>query len=604
MLGLTVCSAFGQQSVVRTEPEYAMNIPLERYWSLLSAYLNDQQRMFLALIVVLGSSIGFTILIPQITRLFVDGASSGTSLDTLFWFACLYLVAAVFAQVLSIGAAWLGEVVAWNATNKLRSDLAEHCLGLDMGFHKGKTPGEMIERLDEDITSLARFFSQLVVLVGGNSLLVVGIIVMFMLESVMLGLVFTGFSLVSIFALNRLREIAVPHEVERRKVLANLFGFLEERLSGTEDIRANGAVGHVINGLFGIQSDLLVHWREVQLRYWLLATISRSIIVGGYCVALIAGFNLYGDGLITMGTAFLIVQYMHILARPLQQLSSQVEQLQGVGASVERIAELVDEKSALAPGTRQLTREGDRAIEFRDVTFSYDPGQQVLQNLSFALEPGQVLGLLGRTGSGKTTLARLIFRLYDVDAGHVRVLGDDVREVAADSLSHSVAMVTQDVQLFQASIRDNLTFFDRSIDDARLLAVLDQVELGEWYRRQRDGLETQLETGGRSMSAGEAQLLAFARVFLRDPAVVILDEASSRLDPATEARVERAVDLLLKDRTAIIIAHRLGTIARADQILILDDGRAGEFGRRTDLLTDPESRLSQLMSAGLEEVLA
>ncbi|MGE5776339.1 MAG: ATP-binding cassette domain-containing protein, partial [Chloroflexota bacterium] len=228
----------------------------------------------------------------------------------------------------------------------------------------------------------------------------------------------------------------------------------------------------------------------------------------------------------------------------------------------------------------------------------------VLSDLSFQLKPGSVLGLLGRTGSGKTTLARLIFRLYDPKSGCIEINGADLRNLQLETLRGSIAIVTQDVQLFRASVRENLTFFDRSISDEKILATLNELELGDWYRSLPKGLDTQLETGSRSLSAGEAQLLAFTRVFLRDPGLVILDEASSRLDPATEQRLERAIDKLLQNRTAIIIAHRLGTVQRADEIMILDGGRVSEHGDRRQLAADANSRFHQLLQTGLEEVLA
>ncbi len=166
-----------------------------------------------------------------------------------------------------------------------------------------------------------------------------------------------------------------------------------------------------------------------------------------------------------------------------------------------------------------------------------------------------------------------------------------------------MAIVTQDVQLFRATVRDNLTFFDRRISDERIRAVIAQLGLDDWLQGLPKGLATLLDTGGHSLSAGEGQLLAFTRVFLRDPGLVILDEASSRLDPATEQRIERAIDRLLRGRTAIVIAHRLGTVHRADDILILEDGRVSEYGAREELVHDPASHFSQLLQTGLEEVL-
>jgi ABC-type multidrug transport system fused ATPase/permease subunit len=228
----------------------------------------------------------------------------------------------------------------------------------------------------------------------------------------------------------------------------------------------------------------------------------------------------------------------------------------------------------------------------------------VLHDVSFSLDPGQVLGLLGRTGAGKTTIARLLLRLYDPTSGTVSVGGVDLRSVAPRDVRERVALVTQEVQLFAASVRDNLTFFNREIDDARIVGALEALGLERWYRSLPFGLDTPLAADGSGLSAGEAQLVAFARVFLCDPGLVILDEASSRLDPATERAIERAVDVLLRGRTGIVIAHRLATVARADSLLILEGGCVVEYGERTALAADEASRFASLLRTGLEVVLA
>jgi ABC-type multidrug transport system fused ATPase/permease subunit len=283
---------------------------------------------------------------------------------------------------------------------------------------------------------------------------------------------------------------------------------------------------------------------------------------------------------------------------------------------------------------------GPLAVEFRDVTFGYEisesddasddvssdvpdgaPGDassdassdgakkdMVLHNLSFRVEPGRVLGLLGRTGSGKTTLTRLLFRLYDPDVGRVCLGADkrlvDVRELALLDLRQRVGMVTQNIQLFHATVRDNLTFFDEEFPDDRILEVIHDLGMAQWLESLPEGLDTELESGGGGLSAGEAQLLAFTRIFLQDPGLVILDEASSRLDPVTEHLIERAVDKLVQGRTAIVIAHRLRTVERANEIMILEDGRICEHGERVALAGDPGSRFYSLLQTGLEEVLA
>jgi ATP-binding cassette subfamily B protein len=228
----------------------------------------------------------------------------------------------------------------------------------------------------------------------------------------------------------------------------------------------------------------------------------------------------------------------------------------------------------------------------------------VLSDIHFELPSGIILGLLGRTGSGKTTLTRLLVRFYEPQEGMV-YLGDiPLSEIPLTLLRQRIGLVTQDIQLFNASLRDNLTLFDPSIPNELILSAFAQLGLIDWYNTLPDGLGTKLESGGSRLSAGEAQLLAFVRVFLHNPGLIILDEASSRLDPATEARLDRAIEGLLRGRTAIIIAHRLGTVQRADRILILENGQQIEYGDRQQLVKDTASHFARLMRAGLQEALA
>jgi ATP-binding cassette subfamily B protein len=291
-----------------------------------------------------------------------------------------------------------------------------------------------------------------------------------------------------------------------------------------------------------------------------------------------------------------------MLQQPLEQITNQLQELQRAGASILRVAELRRIQPRLRDGRGDPIPVGPLAVEFDRVSFAYaDEAEDaaVLHDLSFRLAPGKILGLLGRTGSGKTTISRLLFRFYDPSSGTIRLGGTDAREAHLAELRRRVAIVTQEVQLFSATVRDNLTFFDRSIPDARILAVIDELGLVPWLARLPDGLDSWLRAGGSGLSAGEAQLLAFVRVFLRDPGLVILDEASARLDPATERLIEHAVERLLRGRTGVIIAHRLGTVQRADEILILEDGRVRERGDRVALTRDPASRFARLMRAGL-----
>ena len=499
-----------------------------------------------------------------------------------------------------------GESVAWTATNALREDLAAHCLQLDMQFHNDRSPGEFVERIEGDVSEFSDFFSQLVLGVIGNFLLLMGILIALTGVNWQLGLGFAVFTVVTLLALNRVREITVPCQKAQRESETELFGFLEERLSGTEDIRSSGAVDYVLCRLYQLQTVILKRWRKAsRMNLFFINTTTGMLLTAGLGMTFILSGILYRNGLLSIGTVFLIVQYTNLISRPIRDLSQQLEKMQNIGATVERMSDLLGQQSRIIDGNSIFDMEGE-ALElgFNDVSFEYAENKPVLNDLSFTLEPEKILGLLGRTGGGKTTLARLVFRLYDPVKGSIRLGDRDIRSVKLHELRSRVAYVTQEVQLFQASVRDNVTFFDRTISDEKILEVIDILGLSNWFKGLPKGLDTRLETGGRSLSAGEAQLLTLTRVFLQNPGLVILDEASSRLDPATEQLLEKAIDRLLKGRTAIIIAHRLATVSRSDYILILDEGSACEFGDRLELLRDPSSRFYSLHRTGLEAMLA
>ena len=314
------------------------------------------------------------------------------------------------------------------------------------------------------------------------------------------------------------------------------------------------------------------------------------------------GVPLLNDGVISLGTVVMIHLYAGLLLRPILRILRQLQEIQLASASIERIKVLTDTESKLVDDGTTPLPEGPLNLEFDRISFEYEEDTPVLRDVSFNLERGRVLGLIGPTGSGKTTISRLLFRLYEVNSGHLLLNDVNLREVPLKDLRSRIAMVTQDVQLFEASLRDNITFFDRSIPDERILGVIHEVGLNQWYEALEEGLDTKV-VGEVGLSAGESQLLALSRVFLQEPSLVILDEASSRLDPVTERLIEQALDKLLRNRTAIIIAHRLSTLDRVDDILLLDQGSVMEYGERAKLADDPSSKYYKLLRTGIMEVL-
>jgi len=336
-------------------------------------------------------------------------------------------------------------------------------------------------------------------------------------------------------------------------------------------------------------------------RAWLTRSFiwlsSFGLFLIGDVLTLAGATYLVLQGSSTIGAAYLVFQYMLMLRAPVEQIARQLQELQKAAASISRIGALFETQSSLVAPKGLALPAGAQAISFERVSFSYDD-KAVLKDVSFQLKAGQKLGLLGRTGSGKTTITRLLFRFYDPTSGTVRLNGVDLKDASQQDLHLRVGMVTQEVQLFHATVRDNLSFFDTSISDEQILGVLDDLGLLPWLATLKNGLDTILDAGNAGLSAGEGQLLAFARAFLKDPGLVILDEPSSRLDPATEKQLERAMTKLLEGRTAIIIAHRLATVERVDEIMIIEDGCVLEHDARAVLAANDDSRFSHLLKAG------
>lgn len=580
-----------------------MKLPIRAYWRLLSSYLATQRRRMVLLTILGLSSIGVDLASPQILRFFIDTAQTGGSERALILAGLLFVGAALVGQTFEVGATWTSEVVAWTATNALRRDLAAHCLRLDMRFHNTHTPGELIERVDGDVTLLADFFSQLVIQMASNGLLVAGILLLLYGVDWRIGLVMSLFSIAVFSLLLRIRGLSVPKWVAGREASAGLAGYIEERLAGTEDIRSRGATDYVMLHMYQRMRTLYLAIRAAHLRGFASAGIAFLALTVGTVIALAVGANLYLNGEISIGSVYMVTFYAGMIGLPLRRITDKLDELQQASAGLQRVNELMALPVAIADGPGVRLERGAPPIGLDHVTFGYNPDMPVLRDVSFHLEPGRVLGLLGRTGSGKTTISRLIFRQYDPQVGSVRLGGHDVREFRVADLHDRVGLVTQDVQLFHASVRDNLTFFDAVDNDGRIMDAINALGLRRWYDSLPDGLDTPI-AGSGGLSAGEAQMLALTRVFLKDPDVVILDEASSRLDPVTERLIEDAIDRLLEGRTAIIIAHRLATVFRADQILVLGGGRVLELGARVALQNDPDSHFSRLLRAGFEEVLA
>ncbi len=571
--------------------------------ALLSKYLRPQWPRAVLLAVLLCAGIGSQLANPQIAKTFIDQAQAGAPFERLVRIGLVFLGVALLTQIATVLETYVADDLGWRTTNVLRADLTRHVLSLDGSFHAEHGAGELIERIDGDVSAIANFFSRFVVHVLGNAVFLVGMLVLLLVEDIRIGAVLALFVLGALVYGTKGGAFVGQRARETRRAAAAFSGFLEERLGGLPDLKANGADDYVMRRL---HEHLGERYRRIASSVMAASlfngTISLFFVVGTGAVLALCAW-LFGAGAITLGSVYLVFRYTKMMQLPLDRLQRQMNSFQQATGGIVRVRELLATQPRVVDGAGTSIADGALSVELDHVSFAYGD-EPVLRDVSFRIEPGEVLGMLGRTGSGKTTISRLLFRLHDPVTGAVRLDSTDIRTAQLDVLRSRIALVTQDVQLFQGTVRDNVTVFDETVSDDTLHDVFAGLGLDEWLRSLRHGLDTELGPHGRGLSAGEAQLVALARVFLKDPGLVVLDEASSRLDPATERLLERAISRLLEGRTGVVIAHRLATVDRADRILILEDGTIAELGGRAELAADPESHFSRLLRAGLAEALA
>ncbi len=340
-----------------------MTADLSQYRALLARYVVIQRRGVAFLAVLLGANIGLQLAGPQLLRRFIDGALRGEARSMLIALAVVFLVLAVITQVVAVGETYVAENVGWTATNKLRSDLALHCLRLDMAFHNARTPGELIERIDGDVSKLGNFFSRFVVHVFGNGLLFIGVLILLWRIHWLAGAVLTAFGLLSLLVLLRLRTIGAPRWNAARQASAELFGFIEERIAGTEDIRANGATEYTMRSLHVLARNLLRRERIAGFFGSLTGSTTVLLFALGTVLSLTLGAYLLSVGAISLGTVFLMYTYTELLTRPIEQITRQMQDLQQAAASIGRVQALFDARGSITEGDATLPSSGALPVE-------------------------------------------------------------------------------------------------------------------------------------------------------------------------------------------------------------------------------------------------
>jgi len=524
---------------------------------------------------------------PLLIRHAIDVEFIKKDLYGLYQIVIIYFLVLVISFVISYFQRVNIEIAGQKIIKQIRIDVFSHLTGMNQRFFDSNPVGQLLSRVESDTESLRALFTNTIVLIISDVLMMVGMIVIMFSISFKLTLILLSlapFVIISIFYFN---GKIVPVFIEVRKKTAEIYGFLEEYLKGSRVVQVFGQEENVI-----IKMDK-VNKSRVDIEYpghvmstyfgntiFLISTVAISLILG------IGGkWVIERPDELTVGTLVAFLGYIYRFFGPIFHLSDQINVIQKAFGGAKRINELLAtpltgyEESDASPFLSE--RKG---IEFKNVWFAYKDEEWILKDISFFLPEGHRLAIVGPTGGGKTTLANLLFRFYEPQKGQIFIDGIDISRIPLQVLRKRLGLVLQDIILFHGTILDNLRLEENSIGEERVIKALETINAKDLIDRFPEGLSTGLSEHGSNMSMGERQLLSFARALVFDRDILVLDEATSSVDPLTEKKLQNAVTELLKGRTSIIIAHRLQTIIESDIIFVIKDGTIKEKGSHKELL--------------------
>ena len=513
----------------------------------------------------------------------VAAANSTTALrDTVLLMFLLFLG----SGLCSLGQSLLLVNVAQHAVRIIRADLFQRLQKLPLRFFDSKTHGELMSRLSNDVDNVSNMLSNALTQVLSSIITVVVSLSMMLSLSWQLTIIACLTIPLSMLVLGRIAKYTGRLFKQQQAALGELNGVVEETITGAKVVKVFSREKYVMEDFQRSNEELT----EVGTK----ATIFSSCIgplmnvIGHISFALMAGIGGYlvvagSVGSVGMIQSFL--QYSRQFQMPINNLANQVTMLQSALAGAERVFEVMDTEPEPEDAPDALPLKSPKGhVEFEDVTFGYAPDVKILKDVSFEALPGQTIALVGPTGAGKTTIVNLLMRFYDIDSGVIRIDGEDIRHYKRQDLRDSLGMVLQDVYMFAGTVRDNIAYGKLDATDEEIVRAAKAANCHDFIMRLPNGYNTDLAEDAANLSQGQRQLLSIARAILANPAVLILDEATSSVDTRTEMNIQQAMIALMKGRTSFVIAHRLSTIRGADQILVIQDGRIVERGTHEQLL--------------------
>ena len=550
---------------------------LSRLWGL----FGREKRFFILIFFLIAADTLILLLVPYLIGKAVDVISVGVNnVDFTVVKRIIYILISVYVIDSSINLIQGQRIV-----KNIRKGFFDKLQKLPTSYFDGNLNGDIMSRLTNDIDNISTTISSSISTLMSSSISIIGSLIMMIVLSPILtiaGLITAPLVLILSKTIAKRTKIYFK---EQQVALGNLNAHIEESISGLEVIKAFNHEEKIKSAFEDLNRDLRVKGYKAQIWTGYLMPLINVINNFGFAVVALLGGILAVSNMITIGIIASFISYSKQFVRPLNDIANIFNTLQSALAGAERVFEVLDQKEEVEDKKACKKLKNVRGnVEFKDVSFGYNEDNIVLHDISFKVEEGKSLAIVGATGSGKTTIVNLLTRFYEITEGSITIDGVDIRDYSRDSLRSNFGIVLQDTYLFSGTIKENIMYGKEAATDLEIISAAKIANAHKFISRLPEGYDTVLSEGGSNLSAGEKQLLAIARAVLSNPSILILDEATSNVDTRTELRIQQAMLNLMKGRTSFIIAHRLSTIRDADSIMVIEDGRIIELGSHEELI--------------------
>ena len=527
----------------------------------------------------------FSTLTPYLLKVAVDDYITPRLYEGLLVFILIMLgtllLEVIFQYVFVYFANWLGQMIV----KDLRATLFNKLIHFKMAYFDTSAVGRLVTRAVNDIETIASIFSQGLFMIIADFLKMGLVIFVMLYMNWKLSLIVFSVLPVILYATRVFQKSMKKAFEEVRKEIANLNTFVQERISGMKIVQLFGREDIEQNTFDAINNRHKKAWLKTvwfNSIFFPVAEISTSVTIG--LLVWFGGFNTLNGGSISLGTLFLFIQLSQMLFRPLRQIADKFNTLQMGMVAADRVFKIIATESKIVDNGNVQLNELEGKIDIENLRFSYLPGEEVLKGISLNVKPGETVAIVGATGAGKSTLINLITRFYEFEQGDIKIDGTSIRDYPLNLLRNHVALVMQDVFLFADSIFNNITLYNPSLSKENVIDAAKAIGVHKFIQSLPGGYDYNVQERGVMLSAGQRQLIAFLRAYMANPTILVLDEATSSIDTFSEELIQKATDRITKDKTSIVIAHRLATIKKADRIIVMDQGEIVEMGSHVDLL--------------------